>query len=83
MRPCRGGFSEPSALNEDPFPPFSVENRPGTYRQIRTVKDAAEFLLREWPLGGRGKKKRLAALNACLLGSQGCRQRRSGPAVLP
>ena len=42
------------------FPPVSVEIRPGAFKTIRTVQQAAEIVL-TWPQG----RRRLAALKTC------------------
>ena len=50
----------------DDFPPVSVEIRPGSFKTIRTVQQAAELVL-TWPQG----RRRLVALKACLAGLEG------------
>ena len=58
-------------MPDDPFRPLTVETRPGQYRTLWTVEDAAGHLLsKEWPAGNHGKTKHLA-LRACLEALEG------------
>jgi Protein of unknown function (DUF982) len=48
------------------FRPVSIEIKPGKYRTISSVQDAAELVL-SWPQG----RKRLAAMAECLAALEG------------
>ena len=53
-----------------PFAPVTIETAPGRFRNIHSVRAAAEMLLSAWPEAGKGPAY-AAATRACLNAVEG------------